>query len=136
MPHAVDPTLAAWQAENHELGMLVFFPSDAAAEQFPYYELPANATFLGLMEADALCLTEDGGVVVYDHEVNGVLCPAASSQTAFLSALAVLQQHFAKSVADEAYYRNESAAVSARVQASEMAGGEEYSSFYCMMVGA
>jgi hypothetical protein len=137
MSYAVDPTIAAWQADGHEVGMIAFAATETASEQFPYYELPAECTFLGLMEADALCLAEDGSVVVYDHEVaERVLCRAAPDQATFLAALAALEAHFEKCATDTAYWEDESAAAAVRERCTEIAGGEEYAAFYSMMVGA
>lgn len=136
MAHPVDSAIATWQAENHELGMIQFSTSDTVGDLFPYYHLPAGTTFLGLMEADALCLMNDGRIVVYDHEVDRVLCEAAPTQSAFLNALAVLQQYFQQCAADEKYCDDESARIAARVRASEVAGGDRYTSFFSMMVGA
>jgi len=52
MADYVDPTIAQWQAEKHEIGMVEFLPSEIVADCFPFYELPPNATFLGLMDAN------------------------------------------------------------------------------------
>ena len=127
-------SLAALQTGQYVVGMIEFFPSETAGDQFPYYELPADATFLGVMEVDALCLLDDGSVVVYDHEaVNRILCRASSSESAFLSALAVLNEFFEKCAADGSF--DEAGAVEVRDRCTEIAGGEEYRSFFVMMLG-
>ena len=137
MPHPVDSTIAAWQSDRHELGMIEFFPSDAAAEKFPFYPLPDDAVFLGLMEVDALCLMDDGTLRVYDHEVQGrILCPAAPNQARLIAALKVLEDHFEKCGEDDAYCDDETAAVTVRERCTKIAGGDEYASFFCSMVGA
>jgi hypothetical protein len=133
----IDPTIADWQQDKHVVGMIVFSAPESAAECFPYYALPANATFIGLAEADALCLMNDGTLQMYDHEVeNRVFCPVAPSQTVFISALKVLEEYFEKCVADESYSDDESAAVAVRQQCCEIAGGDDYAAFFSMMVGA
>ncbi|QDT24386.1 hypothetical protein [Gimesia chilikensis] len=133
----IDPKIADWQQNKHVVGMIEFSASASAADCFPYYALPAEATFIGLAEADALCLMNDGTLQVYDHEVeNRVLCPVAQNQTVFISALKVLEAHFGKCVADESYDEDESAAVAVRQQCGEIAGGDDYAEFFSMMVGA
>jgi hypothetical protein len=137
MRYPIDPRIAIWQADRHEVGMIAFCPSDAAADCFPYYSLPREAMFLGLMESDALCATGDGAIVVFDHERPGrVLCKAATNQAAFLAALAVLEDHFNKCDGDTSYWEDGSAAIEIRERCAAIAGGEEYESFYCSMVGA
>ena len=61
----------AWDANPKEFGVIDFCPADMAAVRFPFYELPADATFLGLMGADALCLMDDCSLRVFDHEAAG-----------------------------------------------------------------
>ncbi len=136
MTHVVDPKIAAWQTDHRVIGMIEFSPSDTATKLFPFYRLPVDVTFLGLIEADALCLTSDGALVVYDHEVsNRVFCSAAPCQVTFLAALDVLEKHFEKCVNDESYWNDESAAVLVREHCAAIVGGEEYDGFFCMMVG-
>lgn len=137
MAHVIDSAIADWQASEHEIGILTFSPADSASQRFPFYVLPNDSVFLGLMEADALCLMADGSICIYDHEVaDRVLCHAASSQTAFISALSVLKEYFEKCVSDESYWDDESAAVSVRKQCAEIAGGNAHNGFFCGLIGS
>ncbi len=117
--------------------MIQFLPCNEARDQFPHYDLPSESMFVGLMDADAICLLPDGSLVVYDHGVsNRVLCKAAPSQETFLEAVAVLENHFKACVEDPRYWAGESAAREVSRRCTEIAGGEDYASFFCTMIGA
>ncbi len=130
------PTISEWQSEAREIGMLTFLPSSSVAKHFPYYSLPDNALFIGLMESDALCMMDDGSIQVYDHEVpDRVLSVASPNQEVFVAALAVLEEYFEKCVADESYYDDESAGIEVRERCAAIAGGDDYTGFFCGLVG-
>ncbi|MBT4863521.1 MAG: hypothetical protein HON53_00170 [Planctomycetaceae bacterium] len=133
-PVDLPQSIAECQAQRLEVGMIEFLPSDTAADEFPSYELPANAKFVGILEVDALCLMDDGTLVVYDHQAAGsVLCKAAVSESALLSALAVMQEFYAKNVSEDSF--DEAAAIKVRDRCTEIAGGEECRSFFVMLLG-
>jgi len=136
MAHLVDPTIAAWQADRQEIGMVEFLPPDTATSRFPYYRLPSDSTLIGVMEADALCLMEDGSLRVYDHESPGrVLCLAARNQLAFVEAMNVLEDYFDRCGEDDNYCDDESAAVAVRERCTSIAGGDEFAPFFTSLVG-
>ena len=133
-PVAFPPTIAVCQAQRIEVGMIEFLPTEMAADEFPSYELPANATFVGTLEVDALCLMDDGTLVVYDHQAVGtVLCKAAVSESALLSALAVMEEFYANNASAASF--DEAAAIKVRDRCTEIAGGEECRSFFVMLLG-
>lgn len=132
----VDPDIARWQANEHEIGMIEFAPTQAAEDRFPYYPLPESAVFLGVMEVDALCLSPDGSLCVYDNEVHDrVICQAATDQSSFVAAMKELERHFEKCVADESYYDDMDAAALVRDKCSQLAGGKQYESFFSSLLG-
>lgn len=136
MAHNIEPAIADWQVSEREIGILTFSPAGSASQWFPFYVLPNDSVFLGLMEADALCLMADGSIRVYDHEVTDrVLCHAAANQTAFISALSVLEEYFEVCASDEVYGDDESTAVKFRKRCAEIAGGNEYDAFFCGLIG-
>ncbi len=133
-PVAFPPTIAECQAQRFEVGMIEFLPSDTAADEFPSYELPANATFVGTLEVDAICLMDDGTLVVYDHQAAGtVLCKAAASESALLSALTLIEEFYAKNATAASF--DEAAAIKVRERCTEIAGGEECRTFFVMLLG-
>ncbi len=110
--------------------MLEFSPTDAASERFPYWALPSDATFLGLVEADALCLQIDGSLCVFDHEVPGrILCVAAPNPSNLINALREMEDYFNRCGDDDAFADNESAAVEMRKKCTAMVGGDDFASF-------
>ncbi len=136
MTHAVDPRIANWQTEEYELGTLVFSATEHAESLFPFYDLPAEATFLGLLEDDALCLLPDGSLAVYDHESNGrILCPAAQDQAHFLAAMEVLERHLERCDHDEQYWDDEAAGWAVRGECTKLAGGKPFKAFFSMLIG-
>ena len=127
-------SIVALQEEKSVVGMIEFFPTEAAAEEFPYYSLPQEATFIGLLEIDALCLMSDGSVVVYDNEAkNTILCKAASSESSFLSTLTLIKEFYEQNSTRESF--DEAGAVNVRDRCTELAGGEEYRTFFVMLLG-
>jgi hypothetical protein len=133
---SVDPIIAAWQTEQHKIGMIEFFPLDTVAARFPFCKLPSDATFLGVMEADALCLMDGGALRVYDHEVaDRIFCLAALNQSKLIEALKVLEEYFEKCGEDDDYCEDETAGVTVRERCTAIAGGEEYESFFGSLVG-
>jgi hypothetical protein len=136
MPPSVDPEIAQWQSEEREIGMIEFAPTKVATERFPYYPLPKFSVFLGIMEVDALCLADDGSLCVYDNEVqNRIICRAAKNQSSFVAAMKELDQHFEKCVADDSYCDDVDAAALVRDKCSQIAGGDEYVSFFTSLLG-
>ena len=126
----VEPVIAEWQVDRHEIGMLQFFPSDAASERFPFWSLPSNTIFLGVVESDALCLMHDGTLCVFDHEVAGrVVCHAASNQTDLIAALKAMDDYFERCSDDDAFAEDESAAIEMREWCTAMVGGPDFASF-------
>ena len=77
---------------------------------------------------ECLCFRQRGG--------ESVICPAAANQTSFIAALNALKQHFAKCGTDEAYCEDLAAAVAVREQCTQLAGDEQYESFFSSMIGA
>jgi hypothetical protein len=132
----VNPAIATWQSEDREIGMVEFAPSDTATDRFPYYSLPDDATFIGAVEADALCLQIDDSLCVYDNASrNRILCPAAVSQPCFVKAMKELEQHFDKCDADDLYCGDLDAAEAVRDRCVNLAGGNEYVPFFTSMLG-
>lgn len=133
-PTPLPQSISELQSERSVVGMIEFFPTEAAAEEFPYYSLPEGATFIGLLEMDALCLQADGTLVVFDNEAeNRILCKAASSEASFLSALNVLNDFFNKNAVEGTF--DEAGAVKVRDRCTEIAGGEEFRTFFVMLLG-
>ena len=127
---SVDPTIAKWQANRREIGVLEFSPSDTAAKRFPYWLLPASATFLGVVECDALCLMEDGSLRLFDHEAaERTLCMAAPGQLSLISALSELDAFFSRTVDNDALADDKTANIEMREKYTELLGGEQYATF-------
>lgn len=136
MTAAIEDTIASWQADRHVIGMVEFAPSDAAAEQFPYYALPDGITFLGVMEVDAVCLCADGAVRVYDNAAeNRILCCAAADQSSFVAAMQELERHWNKCASDESYRADMAAAARVRDRCAQLAGGDPYMEFFTSLLG-
>jgi hypothetical protein len=136
MSPPLDSRIANWQSDGHEIGMVEFHPTKAAKERFPYYHLPDDETFIGVVEADALCVHLDGSLRVYDHESqNRILCPAATDQRSFVAAMIELEQHFERCVRDEKYCDDMDAAATVRDRCVELAGGDDYFPFFTSMLG-
>jgi hypothetical protein len=132
----VDPDIARWQTDKHQIGMIEFAPTHEADDRFPYYPLPESAVFLGIVEADALCLSGDGSIGVYDNEVQDrVICHAATDQSSFVAAMKELERHFDKCIADDSYYDDMDAAALVRDTCSKLAGGEQYQPFFSSLLG-
>jgi hypothetical protein len=114
--------------EHYELGMLQFGTEVAA---------PDGLTAIGMAESDPLCVRNDTGeVIVLDHEVTGrVLCKAALSQESLIQTFPILEKHFQRNVSDEEYWNNETAALNIRMKCTEIAGGDDYASFFCSLIG-
>ena len=126
----VDPTIAAWQTDRREIGMLEFGPTESAAERFPYWQLPDTSTFLGMLESDALCLLADGTLCVYDHEVaDRVLCAAAPDQSSLVLALSEMDAFLERCGDDDALADDESANVQTREKCTTLVGGSDYAGF-------
>ena len=126
----VDPTIAAWQSEFREIGMLELAPTESASERFSYWHLPDPSTFLGMLESDALCLLADGTLCVYDHEVAGrVLCAAAPNQSSLISALSEMDAFFERCGDDDDLADDESANTRMREKCTELIGGDDYAAF-------
>ena len=136
MTTQTDPSISEWQSTGHQIGMVEFAPTDAAAVRFPYYALPEDARFLGTMEADALCVLADGSLCVYDTtSKNRINCGAASNQGSFVAALKALEQHFDKCVADNPYCNDLDAAAKVRDRCTALAGGDTYGPFFTSLIG-
>lgn len=136
MPPPLDSRIVDWQADGREIGMVEFLPTETAKDRFPYYPLPDDQTFIGVMETDALCVHVDGSLRVYDHESqNRIICPAASDQQSFVAAMIELEQHFDKCVEDEKYCDDMDAAATVRDRCVELAGGDDYLPFFTSMLG-
>lgn len=136
MSAPIDPVIAAWQTDNHEIGMVAFSPTEAATERFSYYSLPGDVTFVGMMEADALCVQPDDSLSVFDHESqNRIICPAAHNQRRFVDAMKELERHLDRCAVDDSYCDDTDAAATVRDRCAEMAGGEVYLAFFTSMVG-
>jgi len=126
----IDPTIAAWQSENREIGMLEFLPTDSAPERFSYWPLPSNAAFLGKVESDALCLMDDGTLCVYDHGVaDRILCPAAPNQPNLIAAMTAMDDFFKRCDGDDKLADDESATIEIREKCTDTVGGADYASF-------
>ena len=133
----VDPTIAAWQSERREIGMLELTPTESASECFPYWQLPDASTFLGMLESDALCLLADGTLCVYDHEVaDRLLCAAAPDQSSLISALSEMDSFFDRCGDDDQLADDESANTQMREKCTELVGGEPYAAFILMFFWA
>ena len=127
---SVDPTIAAWQAERREIGMLVFWPTASAADKFPFWPLPESATFLGMLEADALCILPDGSLCVYDHEVvDRILCIAAPNQSSLISALLEIDSFLERCGNNDDLADDESANIQMRDKCTTLIGGDQYAAF-------
>lgn len=126
----VDPTIASWQANQREIGMLEFFPTESAAKRFPYYQLSDSSTFPGLLEFDALCMLTDGTICLYDHDVvDRVLCAAAPNQSSLISALTEMDAFFDRCKDDDDLANDESANIQIREKCTELVGGDAYAAF-------
>ena len=132
----IDPAIAAWQSRNHEIGIIEFSPAETATERFPYYSLPDHVTFIGMMEADALCVQLDGSLCVFDHEwQNRIICSAAKDQRRFVDAMKEVERHFDRCTVDDSYCDDMDAAAMVRDRCAELAGGDVYLPFFTSMVG-
>ena len=126
----VAPTIAMWQSERHEIGMLEFLPSDSSPERFPYWPLPSDVTFLGNVECDALCLMDDGTLCLFDHEVaERTLCKAAPNQSNLIDSLLAVEDHLNRCGEDDALADDESAEIAMREHCTATIGGPNFASF-------
>lgn len=136
MAPSVDPEIARWQSEERDIGMIAFSPTDDGNDRFPYYPLPESVVFLGTMEVDALCLADDGSLCVYDNEVQDrIICRAAKDQSSFVAAMKELERHFEKCVADESYCDDMDAAALVRDKCAQLAGGDDFASYFSSLLG-
>lgn len=98
--------------------------------------MPDDQTFIGIMEADALCVHVNRFLRVHDHQSqNRILCPAASDQRYFVAAMIELEKHFDRCVEDEEYWDDMDAAASLRDRCVELAGGDDYLPFFTSTLG-
>lgn len=136
MPVDTHPDIAAWQNSEFELGLLRFRPPASLTAQW-VYPIPSHLRPLALFEADLLCLdSQSGELFVIDHEVRDrVFCKAARSQDAFVNAMQTFQAYFERCGGDEDYADDEAAGIAARRACAKEAGGSDYESFFCGLVG-
>lgn len=133
----IDPTIAIWQKSNHSIGMVDFLPCEKVVTTFAH-NISSHYAPIGMCEAEALVVNiESGEIELLEHEVAGkVCCKAAKDQRHFIDSMTRLKTHFDKCVADNEYYENLESAVQVRTECSLLAGGKNYESFFCSLIGA
>lgn len=93
-----------------------------------YFNEPV--TFLGMLEADALCMLPEGSLCVYDHEVvDRIFCAAAPDQSFLILALTEMEAFFDRCGDSDDLADDESSAIQMREKCTTLIGGDAYAAF-------
>jgi hypothetical protein len=132
----LDPRLESWMRSAHEIGIVEFNDADLVASRFPH-DIPESYTPIGLFESDALCIdVETNEICVLDHEVKDrKLCLAAQNQESFVTAMLLVQKYF-DDCAHDLESHDETSAEAIAVECTQLAGSDQFRSFFCSLIGA
>jgi hypothetical protein len=120
--------LRKWDLSKVEIGM-VRFPG-------PHLESP-GVICIGCVEADPLVLLPDGEIVVHELGTNKhLLWHVAKNSSALLEALVIAARFLAKGAVGKIELADYGAARSVASECASVAGGDKYSGFYKMLLGA
>lgn len=129
----IHPTIELWQSQHREIGMLEFFDSADVSDRFPYYPIENDFICIAIDETNAVCVRPNGTVCELDSDEAGrIVCECARDQTAFVTAMSHLDQHFEK--CDDDDYADDIADAT-RDQCIKMAGGNAYTEFFTSLLG-
>jgi hypothetical protein len=132
----LDPRLESWMRSAHEIGIVEFNDADLVASRFPH-DIPESFIPIGLVESDAICIdVETNEIVVLDHEVKDrQLCLAAQNQESLVAAMRLAEKYFDDCARDLAS-DDQSAVEAIAVECTRIAGGDQFRSFFCSLIGA
>ena len=132
----LDPRLESWMRSAHEIGIVEFNDADLVASRFPH-DIPESYVPIGLFESDAICIdVETNEIVVLDHEVKGRQhCLAAQDQESLVTAMRLAEKYF-DDCARELASDDQSAAQAIAVECTQLAGGDQFRSFFSSLIGA
>jgi len=116
-----------YQIKDMEIGMISFFEKPIKKD---------STYILGKIEMDELIYSlTDEKIYIQERGYQVILCDCAKGIANFLSALAILSEHFSKVMLDNELYDDLAYLEKIAISAANAAGNESYLNFYKMLLG-
>jgi hypothetical protein len=117
-----------WSVGHVEVGMVRFAKAPVQRR---------HGVQVGVVESDPLLLHPDDELVVHERgALDHTLWPVAKSPNAFLKALVVAARFLSDRGVEKIDFDDFQAAQAAARECAQLAGGDRYYDFYCMLLGA